>query len=349
MSQEPAPEYLRHGQTPFFRLPRADSHAPPGGTRAAFLGVPTDAGTTYQPGARLAPFHVRRVSAVVQGWHTAHGLDPFAATCAVDAGNVVFPPFDREATRGAVEAATSAILSQAAIPFLVGGDHSIALPALRAAAARHGPLAGGRPRRRAPRHERPGDLGRRMAPRHSHPARARGRARRPWSALAGLRARALGARRRRRPGARHAAARIDADAVARLGAGEVACEIAEAIGDRPTWITFDVDAVDPAFAPGTGTPVPGGLGSREALAVVAGVRLAAWTSSRSARRSTTPISPRTWQPTCCSRGSRSPRPRSAAAGERGARQPMSPAGWTTWRPSPVRRMWGREIQWQVPQ
>jgi agmatinase len=276
MSQEPALEYLRHGQAPFFRLPRADPQALPAGTRAAFIGVPTDAGATYQPGARLAPFHIRRVSALVQGWHTAHGLDPFAATRAVDAGNVVFPPFDREAMRGAVETATSAVLSQAAIPYLVGGDHSIALPALRAAAARHGPLAvvhvDAHLDTSGP--EAWGD-----AWHHGTPIRhaleeglvARGAlwqigVRGPW-----------GRGDDGDLGARHAATRIDADAVARLGAGDVARGVAEAIGDRPAWITFDIDAVDPAFAPGTGTPVPGGLGSREALAVVrglAGVRLA---------------------------------------------------------------------------
>ena len=66
--------------------------------------MPHDGGTTYQPGARFAPYHVRRVSALVQGYHPVHGLDVFARLRCVDGGNVVFPPFDRAAMRAAVEA-----------------------------------------------------------------------------------------------------------------------------------------------------------------------------------------------------------------------------------------------------
>ena len=65
MAQEDALTYLRHGQSPFFRLPVAVGDVP-AGTRAVLLGVPSDLGTTYQPGARLAPWHVRRVSALVE-------------------------------------------------------------------------------------------------------------------------------------------------------------------------------------------------------------------------------------------------------------------------------------------
>jgi agmatinase len=274
MSQQPAPEYLAHGQAPFFRLPCSDPRGLPAVTHAAVLGVPTDAGTTYQPGARLAPWHVRRVSALVQGWHVRHALDPFRATGAVDAGNVVFPPFDREAGRAAIEATVGAIVAQGAAPFLVGGDHSIALPALRAAARAHGPLtvihvdahldtSGA---------ETWGD-----AWHHGTPIRnalleglvADGQLwqlglRGPWSSCEDG---ALGDR----SGAR----RVDADTLS-TGLPDVAREIRAAAGERPVWITFDVDAVDPAFAPGTGTPVPGGITSREALALLralAGVRL----------------------------------------------------------------------------
>ncbi|HEY0987085.1 MAG TPA: arginase family protein, partial [Kofleriaceae bacterium] len=70
----------------------------------AILGVPHDGGTTYVPGARLAPYHVRRVSALVQGHHPDHGIDVFAKARCVDGGNVVFPPFDREMMRTVVEA-----------------------------------------------------------------------------------------------------------------------------------------------------------------------------------------------------------------------------------------------------
>src|SRR5688500_11029590 len=143
MTQQSAFEYLRHGQSPFFRLPSVDraSNSPYAGLDAVLLGVPHDGGTTYQPGARLAPYHVRRVSALIQSYHPVHRVDVFRAVRAVDGGNVVFPPFDRAAMRTAVEAEVARVAGAGARPFRVGGDHSITLPALRALAAAHGPLA----------------------------------------------------------------------------------------------------------------------------------------------------------------------------------------------------------------
>src|SRR5215510_1527184 len=111
--QDPAFAYLRHGQIPFFRLPALRELAD---ADVAILGVPHDGGTTYVPGARLAPYHVRRVSALIQGHHPVHGVDVFARVRCVDAGNVVFPPFDRAAMRTAVEAEVARI---AAVPFLM--------------------------------------------------------------------------------------------------------------------------------------------------------------------------------------------------------------------------------------
>src|SRR5258705_10223966 len=98
---------MRHARSPSFRLRLADVRASGpaayAGADAVILGVPYDGGTTYQPGARLAPFHVRRVSALVQTWHRTHGVDVFARKRVVDGGNVVFPPFSAPAMREAVE------------------------------------------------------------------------------------------------------------------------------------------------------------------------------------------------------------------------------------------------------
>lgn len=276
MSQQSAFEYLSHGQIPFFRLPLAPSaaHVPPG-TSAVLLGVPFDGGTTYRPGARLAPFEIRRVSALVQGYHPGHGLRVFDALPAVDGGNVVFPPFDAAAMRHSVEAAVAAVLASDAIPFLVGGDHSIALPSLRAVAARHGAVAvvhvdahldtsgpetWGEPFHHGTPFRHALDEGL-VADGQLHQVGIRG----PWDG-------ALDAE----PGRRRRARRYAADDVAERGVRHVADEIRRTIGDRPVYLSFDVDAVDPAFAPGTGTPVPGGLSSREALQLIrslAGLRL----------------------------------------------------------------------------
>ncbi|HZZ84117.1 MAG TPA: agmatinase [Anaeromyxobacteraceae bacterium] len=274
MSQQPALEYLRHGQVPFFRLPHAPPEELPAGTGAALLGVPFDGGTTYQPGARFAPFHVRRVSALVQAWHPWHRLDVFARLPSVDAGNVVFPPFQPAAMRAAVEAAVGEVARRGAAPFLVGGDHSIALPALRGLFRAHGPLAvvhldahldtsgpevwgeehhHGTPFRHALQEEL-------VAPGQLHHVGLRG----PWG------------------GPEDAALALAhgtlcaADELAERGPAAVAAQLREAIGARPVYLSVDVDALDPAFAPGTGTPVPGGLTSREVLTLLrglAGVRL----------------------------------------------------------------------------
>jgi agmatinase len=276
VSQQAALEYLAHGQTPFFRLPTAlRPGALPAGTRAVLLGVPFDGGTTATPGARFAPFHVRRVSAFVQGWHPVHRLDVFEGSGAVDGGNVVFPPFQPAAVRERIEADALAVHRAGAAPFLVGGDHSIALPALRAAARVHGPVAvvhvdahldtssaatWGEPFHHGTpfRHAIEEGL---ILPGQLHQVGLRG----PW-----------GSAEDGQVGADHGAQITSADEVAARGAATIAVMIRELIGDRPTYLSFDIDAVDPAFAPGTGTPVPGGLSSREALQLVrglAGVRL----------------------------------------------------------------------------
>jgi agmatinase len=276
MSQQSAFEYLRHGQTPFFRLPSVDprhlaSTAPSAGAAdAVIVGVPHDGGTTYQPGARFAPFHVRRVSALVQSYHPFHRVDVFGRLRAADGGNVVFPPFDRESMREAVQGATGAVLRAGATPFLVGGDHSITLPALRAVAAAAGPVAlvhvDAHLDTSGP--EVWGDAFHHGTPiRHalSEGLIARGHlyqigVRAPWSSSED------GA-----PGASHGARALSADEVGVRGIESIMAEVREHVADRAVYVTFDVDGVDPAFAPGTGTPVPGGLTAREALGLLRGL------------------------------------------------------------------------------
>jgi agmatinase len=279
MSQQSAFAYLRHGLTPFFRLPallpmdhRAPMTAPPSyqGSDAVLLGVPHDAGTTYKPGARFAPFHIRRVSAMVQGHQLEHGCDVFQRIAAVDGGNVAFPPFDRAVMRAAVEGEVAQVVAAGAAPFVVGGDHSVALPAMRAVARQHGPLAvvhvdahldisgpetwgdefhHGTPLRHAIMEGliEKGQL---------HQIGIRG----PWGTADDA---ALSRA--------HGGTLVTAPQLDERGMGKIMAEIREKIGDRPTYLTFDIDGIDPAFAPGTGTPVPGGLTSREALALVRGL------------------------------------------------------------------------------
>jgi agmatinase len=267
MAQSSASEYLRHGQTPFFRLPVAASspHAD-----AVLLGVPHDGGTTYQPGARFAPYHVRRVSALVQGHHPVHKVDVFSRIDAVDGGNVVFPPFDRGAMREMVESEVSAVIEAGGVPFVVGGDHSVSLPAMRAAANAHGPVAvvhvdahldTSGPEIWADDHHHGTPIRHALsegviAPAGLMSVGIRG----PWGSAndADL-------------ARKHDARIVTADEVGERGAARIGHELRERIGSRPVYVTVDVDGVDPAFAPGTGTPVPGGLSVRELFAILRGL------------------------------------------------------------------------------
>jgi agmatinase len=232
--------------------------------------VPFDGGTTASPGARFGPYQVRRLSAFVQGFHPHHRLQVFERLAAVDGGNVLFPPFDPAAVRARVEAEVGAVARAGAVPFLVGGDHSIALPALRALSRHHGPLAvlhldahldtsgpevWGEPfHHGAPlRHAIEEQL---ILPGHLHQVGIRG----SWGA-------AGDADLVREHGGRI----VTPDDLGARGAAAVAAAIREQTGDRPLYVTLDVDALDPAFAPGTGTPVPGGLTSREVLQLLRGL------------------------------------------------------------------------------
>jgi len=274
VAQQPAAAYLRHGQTPFFRLPMANferpGSAPYVGADAVLLGVPYDGGVTYQPGARLAPYHVRRVSALVQTFHAFHEIDVFGTLAALDGGNVAFPPFDSRLVRDLVQTEVARILAAGAVPFLLGGDHSIVLPALRAIASRHGPVAVVHVDAHLDTSD--GEVwGEDFH--HGTPLRhalAEGLIERGQLHQIGIRA-SMGSADDARFGLEHGAHVYPMDEVASQSVDWVAAEVRRAVGLRNVYLTFDVDAIDPAFAPGTGTPVPGGLTSREAIALLRGL------------------------------------------------------------------------------
>jgi len=277
MPQTSAMTYIRQGIAPFFRLPMVDVHAgaPYRDLDAVVLGVPWDMSVTYRPGARFAPYEVRRVSALVQGFHPVHKLDVFGTLRAADGGNVAVPPFAPALARDVIQNEIASIVGAGAVPLLVGGDHSVALPSLRAVAKKHGPVALVHVDAHLDTSDAQvwGEEFHHAAPiRHAiqeglveHGQLHQIGIRAPWGhAEEGALA------------AGHGATLYDVDAIATRGIARVAQHIVSCVGDRPVYVTFDVDGVDPAFAPGTGTPVPGGISSREAIALLrglAGVRL----------------------------------------------------------------------------
>ncbi|HLK35773.1 MAG TPA: arginase family protein [Polyangiaceae bacterium] len=164
-----------------------------------------------------------------------------------------------------------------AVPFAVGGDHSIALPAMRAVAKEHGPLAV----IHVDAHlDTSDDAVWGDAYRHGTPLRhaiEEGLVERGQLHQVGVRA-PWGYPEEGTLAANHGAVLHDAEAIAERGAVAVGAQIAQTIGAHPVYLTFDIDGVDPAFAPGTGTPVPSGLTSREAISLLrslAGIRLVA--------------------------------------------------------------------------
>jgi agmatinase len=261
--------YIRQGGTPFFRLPQVNVEAasPYAGLDAVVLGVPYDAATTYRPGARFAPYEVRRVSALVQGFHPVHKVDVFSVLRAADGGNVAVPPFSPALARDAIENEVASVLKAGAVPFALGGDHSIALPALRAVARKHGPLAVLHVDAHLDTSDAAvwGD-----AYHHGTPLRhaiEEGLVERGQLHQVGIRA-PWGYPEEGALAAGHGAVLHELDAASMK---DVAARIVSSVGDRPLYVTFDIDGVDPAFAPGTGTPVPGGLTSREAISLLRGL------------------------------------------------------------------------------
>jgi len=256
--------YIRQGISPFFRLPCVDVNAaaPYRDLDAVVVGVPWDMAVTYRPGARFAPYEVRRVSALVQGFHPVHKVDVFGSMRVADGGNVAVPPFAPSLARDVIE---NEIAS-----FVVGGDHSIALPALRAVSKAHGALAVVHVDAHLDTSDAQvwGDAYHHGTPiRHAieeglieHGQLHQVAVRAPW-----------GYPEEGSIAAEHGATLYDVDAIAMRGISAVAQHIVSCVGDRPVYVTFDIDGVDPAFAPGTGTPVPGGITSREAVALLRGL------------------------------------------------------------------------------
>jgi agmatinase len=249
----------------FMRLPHVDD---PRGLDVAIVGVPYDGGTSYRPGARLGPREVRAQSSLIRTYSYFQKIAPFDCLNVADVGDVDAPPVSIESCYAAVEARIGEIADAGARPLIVGGDHSISLPILRALARRHGALAlvqfdahidtwdeyfGGKyfhgtPFRRA--------IEEGLVDGHRF-------------VQVGIRGPMYGEddfdfHRT------HGITVLDIEQVKARGVDWTIARVQE-IARGPVYVTFDIDAVDPAFAPGTGTPEVGGLTSHEAQRLVRGL------------------------------------------------------------------------------
>jgi agmatinase len=253
------------GPATFARLPRIDEVSD---VDVAVVGVPFDSGVSYRPGARFGPAHVRASSRLLRPYNPAADVEPVATQQVVDAGDLAVNPFDIEAAIAEVESGARSLLERAGRLVTIGGDHTIALPLLRAMAAKHGPVAvvhfdahldtwdsyfgaaytHGTPFRRASEE----NLLDRSACLH---VGTRG----PLYGTSDL-------AEDTRLGFQVVGS-VEMDDLGVRGAIE---RIRERVGQRPVYVSVDIDVLDPAFAPGTGTPEAGGLSSRELLAILRG-------------------------------------------------------------------------------
>jgi agmatinase len=254
------------GPPTFARLPTLSSLPDPAAAAVVIAGVPFDSGVSYRPGARFGPAHIRQSSRLLRPYNPAQRIAPFGARQVADAGDIACNPFDISAAIGQIEAAARDLITPDRRLLAIGGDHTVALPLLRAVHAVHGPVAvlhfdahldtwdtyfgepytHGTPFRRA---SEEGLIDRA----HSVHVGIRG----PLYAASDL-----------ADSERLGFLAIHSAEIERDGLAAATRRMTARLGDAPVYVSVDIDVLDPAFAPGTGTPEAGGMTSRELLAVL---------------------------------------------------------------------------------
>ena len=235
------------------------------GLDAALVGVPMDLGVTNRAGARLGPRAVRAIERIGP-YHHVHRLAPLAEVKVADIGDVPFRSrFSLEESHQDIEAFYAKLVAAGVVPLSVGGDHSISQPILAAVGAKRpvgmvhidahcdtgGPFEGSKFHHGGP--FRQAVLAGVLDPERTIQIGIRGGAEYLWefSYESGMTV-------------------IHAEEFQRDGLARTIETMRKVIGDGPTYVSFDVDSLDPAFAPGTGTPEAGGLSTREAMELVRG-------------------------------------------------------------------------------
>ncbi len=251
------------GPNTFMRLPMAASLA---GLDVAILGIPMDIGTSWRSGTRFGPKQIRSESAMIRPYNMATKAAPFDSLQIADIGDLAINTFSLSDSLSIIKDSYDGILEQAVTPVAMGGDHSITLPILRAIAAKHGPVAlihldahadvndemfGER--------ETHGTVFRRayeeklILPDKTFQIGIRGSG---YAADDFTEAQGWGFRQ------------FPAWELWQQNLTEIGSQIRKTIGDHPVYITYDIDSLDPAYAPGTGTPEIGGLTTPQALQLI---------------------------------------------------------------------------------
>lgn len=255
------------GVRTFQRLPHTmDCH----GNDFAVVGVPFDTGTSYRPGCRFGPASIREASSILKSYHSVLDVDIFEYCQGVDVGDIDIVPGYIEESFVRIEQGIAAILSSGSVPIVMGGDHSITLPELRAVAATHGPVA----LLHFDAHSDTGDDF--FGKPYNHGTTFH------WAIEEGL----IVPEQSTQVGIRGPLyARSSLDYVTGKGMKVIPGWELHEIGmvdairlmrervhpETPVFVTFDIDFLDAAYAPGTGTPEIGGFTTHEALKLLLGV------------------------------------------------------------------------------
>ncbi|MEN4478293.1 agmatinase [Mycolicibacterium cosmeticum] len=258
------PRYTEPGT--FARLPRLDQV---GRADVGIVGIPFDSGVSYRPGARFGPGHVRASSKLLRPYNPAVDVEPFAAQQVADCGDIAVNPFDIADAIETIDAAVTDLRKDGAKVLTIGGDHTIALPILRALARDHGPIGvlhfdahldtwdtyfgapftHGTPFRRASEEglidmERSQHIGIRGPLYSKHDLED--------DAVLGFQV-------------------IRSDDYEVDGVASIVERMRKRLSGGPVYVSVDIDVLDPAHAPGTGTPEAGGMTSRELLNTLRGL------------------------------------------------------------------------------
>jgi guanidinobutyrase len=255
------------GPATMMRLPTA---ATADGLDAAFVGVPLDIGTSNRSGTRYGPRQIRAESALIRPYNMATRAAPFDSLMVADIGDVAINTFDLKKSVEIIAAAYDVILATGCRPLTLGGDHTIAHPILRAVAKRHGPVGLIHVDAHADINEHM--FGEPIA--HGTPFRRaveEGLLDTHRCVQIGLRGSGYAADDfdwPRRQGFRV----VPAEECWHRSLVPLMQEVRAQVGDGPVYLSFDIDSLDPSFAPGTGTPEIGGLSSWQALEIIRGCR-----------------------------------------------------------------------------
>lgn len=255
------------GPATMMRLPAATS---PAGLDAAFIGVPLDIGTSNRAGARFGPRQIRAESALLRPYNMATGAAPFDALQVADLGDVAINTYSIDKSMAIITAFYDDVLAAGCRPLTMGGDHTIALPILRALARAHGPVA----LVHVDAHADVNDemFGEPVA--HGTPFRRavdEGLLACDKVFQIGLRGTGYAADDFDWP-RRQGFTLVPAHEVWYQSLAPLMERVRERIGDAPCYLSFDIDGLDPSFAGGTGTPEIGGLSVAQGLEIIRGCR-----------------------------------------------------------------------------